>query len=235
MNMNIRFILIIAAISFGGFISCTRKASESSLVQIKVPSKAQFSNKLKTLSETFPADKKLCFAVNVTGPEIQSKSIQCGPELGISKGFVSSDESPEISLDVPRGLNRTIQLYFYAQDLNSSCPTIDVSKIDSSKVYKVGQVDNVSLQKEEELITIDVIYPGSDQSIVATLNLPATCNGTVVETPTVNSGNNVRLSPVVQQTAAGIVVKSFISSTTMVNQVSADNSIQIKAEVKFNP
>jgi hypothetical protein len=214
-------------------VSCTRLGSTSSTVKIQVPNRETLTKKNTTMTANFPSDKKLCFGVNIVGPGIESKTKECAPQLGIFKGFVTHEDGNEITLEVSRGSGRKIEMYFYSQDLGLACPDAGGSELDSKLLYAIGRVENVDMSESEVKVEIPISFPGVTQNILATLNLPATCrSSTSNEQP---SGNQIRISPRTEQTANGIIIRSSLSATTAVNQVSNDNAVKIKAQIKFNP
>ncbi len=216
-------------------ISCTRKAAENSHVQLKLPNSNQLVKKLSDQATGFPSDKKLCLAVNVNGPEIEKTPFGCGPTMGISKGFVFADENPTITFEVPKGLSRTFELFYYAQKLSDACPNFSDPGLDASKIYRVGVLENVNLTQSEETVNIAISYPGDSQNIVATIPLPVTCGKSDSPNTTGKSENLVNFAPTLMQSASGIKIKASLSAATVVTQVSSDNSVRIKSRIKFNP
>ena len=153
--------------------------------------------------------------------------------MGIFKGFVTYEDGNEITLEVPRGLDRKIEMYFYSQDLSLTCPDVGSSELDSDLLYNIGQVENVDMSESEVKVEIPVSYPGVTQNILATLSLPAICGKSAANDN--SSGNQIRISPRIEQSATGIIIRSSLSAATAVTQMSSDNSIKIKAQLKLNP
>lgn len=125
-------------------------------------------------SATLPSQKNassfesLYYAVNILGPELPTSSASCQPTKGISSNFVSPGES--ISLEVPKGKDRLIEVYASTTPIWNSDPT---------ELYKIGST-LVDLVKDTETVDIDIELPKEQISVAHLFNLPAHCAPPVV-------------------------------------------------------
>lgn len=155
------------------FISCTRTAqnNEKSILKFDF-SKVQYKNSVLA-NNNFPETSEICYGVNITSADLPSKDISCGPRLGLTAGFVPSGS--EVSLEVPSGDNRNIDLYMYLPLGGEACPGVENSKIDPSLLFKVSSKPNVSLNSAEVVFEMPVEFPGYDHSVFDDMNLPMSC------------------------------------------------------------
>ena len=64
------------------------------------------------LEKQLPTDRKICFAVSISGPGIEKFAfIQCLPEFSITAGFVELENL--IDVLVPKGDGRRIELFIF--------------------------------------------------------------------------------------------------------------------------
>lgn len=154
-------------------ISCTRTAqnTEKSILKFDF-SKVQYKNSVLA-NNNFPETSEICYGVNITATDLPSKDISCGPKLGLTAGFVPSGS--EVSLEVPSGDNRNIDLYMYLPLGGEVCPDTENSKIDPSLLFKVSSKTNVSLNASEVVLEMPVEFPGYDHSVFDDMNLPLSC------------------------------------------------------------
>lgn len=166
---NIRFLLLTVLFIVG----CTRPEGElSSKVTLNFP-KGLGSGKLfsESLSNPIPVGKKACFAVHVTGPGIPSERANaCSPQVSIVGGFVEGGAS--ISLDVPRGTDRSFDVYIYLAGTSEACPefnlsfTEDLAKL--NKIYMAGSKAGVPIQEDNEKVELSYDFPGESSPLPVT-------------------------------------------------------------------
>jgi hypothetical protein len=173
-----RFWLMLISIIF--ISACTRagKDSSSSLV-IKTPTRQQLASKsgLQAMA-ALPTDRKLCYGVSIKGVGIPGfAGNQCAPETGVVAGFI--EEGGAIEALVPRGENRTIELYVYLMPQGSTnpCPAMgaNLQGPTLSSTYLIGSKTGVNLLNDVETVEILVDFPGIANSVASQLNTPASC------------------------------------------------------------
>ncbi len=145
---------------------------------IAAPSTKPLNSKMGTLEKQLPTDRKICYAVSVSGPGIEKSAANpCSPELSMTAGFVEPGKLIEVL--VPKGDGRRIELYMFLQKVgeNTSCPFMasPLPPVLLKQTYLLGKVEGVSLQKDSEEIEVPFSFSGLDQNIVQTLNLPQSC------------------------------------------------------------
>jgi len=181
-------VLILICVSFS--LGCSRQVEQGgrSVITIRVPSAKNTFNKSGGVGamSAMPSDRKACYGINVTGPGIQGPSNMCHPSAGIMAGFV--EPGVEVSVEVPKGPNRTIELVAYLQNTgdNLPCPgySPNMPPARLAATYKVGSaVTDVTGPTTEVTITAD--FPGLANTVASQLSLPASC--TVAATPTNNT------------------------------------------------
>lgn len=150
---------------------CTRASQDdvSSEIKVHMPSRGQFEKSLQ--STPFPADKKICFGVNVSAPDIPATAANsCAPALGVAAGFVGAGET--LSLSVTKGTNRKFELFAFLVEPTEACPSLNAAMLaepaNLSKAYVVGVTAGVELSKAEEEVRIAVAYPGPLGSLSST-------------------------------------------------------------------
>lgn len=214
---------VLLLLSLLSLLSCTRASNTQNKSTLKFDfSKVQSKNSV--LVSNFPETSQICYGVNVMGPDIAPRAITCGPQLGLTAGFVASGS--ELSIEVPSGEHRQVELYMYLPLPGEACPLVDQSKIDSSLLYKVGTKSEVSFNTPEVTLEIPVVFPGYDHSIHDDLALPASCmdNQTPPTTP-----------PVVNPNAPKIISTSLSSSNITSSGVDESLTLTMLVSALYQP
>lgn len=177
-------ILLFSLILFS--ISCTRTPkAELSTLKFNFSKIHQKGSGLLPLS-LFPTDTDVCYGVNITGADLPSTKHTCGPTLGLAAGFVSPNS--ELSIEVPFGSNREVELYAYLPTSSESCATLTQTNLDPSATYLVGKLSDVTFDQLEVILPIPISFPGVAHSIFADLNMDESCLSTstppITEPPT---------------------------------------------------
>ena len=159
------------------WLGCARAPQSSALV-IKTPT--QYSAQGKAMNQSmavYPTtdNGQICYAVNVIGGGIEESSSACGPNKGKFAGTVMAGGS--LSLDVPKGTGRTVELYLYMASTGESCPQWEFtcSTQQNCRLYKVGSLTNVDMSGDVTNLTINASFPGWDQNVVTNSGSPLLC------------------------------------------------------------
>ncbi len=154
-------------------LSCTRQVKDTSNVSIQTPNS---SSGIGTFA-AMPASRKACYLVNITGPGISSGANSCHPQLGAAAGSVTLNQT--LSLDVSKGINRTVDLYAYLQNVGEDLPCPTATEFFSAarlqNIYLVAQKTNVTLASSTEVISLTLNYPGDANTIVVQNSYSASC------------------------------------------------------------
>ena len=168
-------ILLIAFVFLEG---CSRKQEGFSNIRIQAP-----SSKIGSFA-TIPANRIACYGVSVRGSGITpNAATSCRPETGVVLGFVP--DSGVLQGQVPKGTNRTFDVYLYLQAVgqNDPCPSMtNFSSLGSDKIYHIGTTTNINLEADNQTVDIVTTFPGEALNIVVQNSYPSTC------IPTVTSG-----------------------------------------------
>lgn len=110
--------------------------------------------------ESIPHGYKVCYALNVTAPDIPSTPRECGTPLGYYQGFV---DRTDFALEIPRGVNRTVELYAYLNpDSQAPCPILNAT-CDASRdcnTYKMAWVSGVISAYPQTNLSLNPEFPG---------------------------------------------------------------------------
>ncbi len=164
-------------------LGCQRTPdNESARIIIQVPEALNKTENTGAPNTTMPTDRKICYGVNVTGPGIALQTPNtCSLASGLLAGFVEPGKTVEIT--VPRGENRSIELYAFLQSpgQNAPCPQFAPSLSSNmvSRIYRVGSTSGVNLLKDTETVDITASFPGLANHIGQELGMPATCIATI--------------------------------------------------------
>jgi len=182
-------------------LACQRPQDEGTSKLTLDFSKNSNSEKVSSLSNAFPTNRKLCFGVNVLGSGIPESNPSCSPTLGLVGGFI--EDGQILNLQVPRGTGRTIDLYLYSQQLGQPCPqTTNLNSLNLQLIYKIGSATNVDTSKDETAVKIDAQYPGDASHLASNLSLPASCTSSFAQSPGIKmnlaigqavNGNNYKM------------------------------------------
>lgn len=200
------------------FVSgCSRPVSNhSTKITIQAPVTL---GKIDSLA-TMPANRKVCYGVNISGPGIKPEAVtvtcaQTGMtaklDVGLLAGFVEPGQ--EVSLDVPSGSERRIELFAYllaVGNMATPCPKFDkfLSPNMLTDIYKVGTAENILIQGAQQTVEMTADYPGDNSHLAASLNLPANC---AASAPSSHGGFQVS-SGMQEAAGTGIKLKARIGS-----------------------
>ncbi len=160
--------------------ACTRagqSGSNSSLI-IQTPTRNQLSKSGVSAFAALPTDRRLCYAVSISGPGITGfAGSQCAPPTGAVSGFV--EEGKALEVFVARGENRTVELYMYAMPVGSTekCPAMGANMQGAGlkSTYLVGSKTGISLLSDIETVEIALSFPGLASPVATQMNVPASC------------------------------------------------------------
>lgn len=192
-------------------LGCSRPVEHSSTtITIQAPAAYGKAGAMAAM----PANRKVCYAVNVFGPGIdRSPASTCNPQMGVVAGFVESGK--EISLSVPQGSDRTIELFAYLLPSGSTVDCPKVGKILTPAIllntYKVGTAEKITIQGASQTVEMTASYPGDTNYLAATLNMPATC--TTASSGSVSNPYGYHVSASMQESSAtGLKLKARVGS-----------------------
>ena len=169
-----RFWLSLCFILLIPLLGCNRPLTGSSTLTIQVP---KTLGKVGVL-EALPANRKACYGVSITAEDIPTQIPNtCSPKTGILAGFVEPGQS--ISASVPRGTNRSIQLYVFleAPGENTPCPRLqpNFSAKQLLNTYLVATKEGIDITKSEVVVNITMNFPGVAQTLAQTLGAASSC------------------------------------------------------------
>jgi hypothetical protein len=186
-----RFSLVVGSFHFAAIftlltvgIGCSRSSNSggTSAIRIETPKRGSVAEKSMVRSlATFPTSYNgtMCYAVNVVGGDLPSQPSACGPTKGVASGLVAAGDT--ISLSVPRGIGRTVELYLYLAPFGGSCPTwsFDCTTESNCSLYRVGAATNVDTSLDTTSVTIYTEFPGWDKSSANLSSSPLLCSGSL--------------------------------------------------------
>lgn len=154
--------------------SCQRKGEETASIKIQLPA-AQSLEKVGALSAI--STTNICYVVNVLGSGIAEQNKACDVKRGVVAGSVAP--GAELSVTVPTGSNRTVEIYGILRNSSSEpCPSAVANwGVPLNRVYFLGRATNIEVRPPTTTVDISITLPDSSQNILAQLSLPATCNG----------------------------------------------------------
>jgi hypothetical protein len=175
--MKTQYVVSLTLLGVMTIVGCQRaNERNASSVIIQVPESGQTATSSVGVL-TLPTNRKACYGVSITAPDINSHSASCSPNTGIVSGFVESGGTLEAS--VPRGTNRKIELFLYLQPegADNPCPAMGSNMSGSNflSTYLVGTASGINLQKDVESVTITASFPGLANNIAQQFNMPTSC------------------------------------------------------------
>ncbi|MCB0420238.1 MAG: hypothetical protein KDD61_04540 [Bdellovibrionales bacterium] len=161
-------------------VHCTRDKGDQTRFAIVVE-KSEVQKKISALEATWPpTDRKVCYAVNVTAPDLPATNSGCGPAEGVKSPFVESGST--IEMLVKLGSARKIEVFAYvAPTLNSPCPawTFSCDSLKYCNMYKVAEKTDVEMSSAVTEVTLTAVFPGWDQSATQIAGQQQVCNGKI--------------------------------------------------------
>lgn len=153
--------------------ACQRKVEDSASVTIKFPS-SQSLQKVGALSAVDAT--KICYVANVMGSGIAEQAKTCDIKRGILAGSVAP--GAELSVTVPTGSNRTVEIYGVLRNSASEpCPSVQNGwPVPLTRVYFLGHASNIEVRPPTTTVDISIALPDTSQNILAQYSMPATCN-----------------------------------------------------------
>lgn len=197
-NYFILFLIFVAG-------ACTRQQEGFSTIKIQAPSK-------NGTFAAIPSGRVACYGVNVTGTGITgTPESTCKPASGTFLGFAESGAA--IQGQVAKGKARKIDVYLYLQGVSENIPCASIAPFVTArpdKLYLIGSVPSIDLEKETETVNISTTFPGEGSSLYVTNSYPGSC----LPTP-VNVASNYQISPAYGvSTGGGYVVHARVGRTT---------------------
>ena len=175
-----------------GLLACQKPQNDSASVTVHIPNAAEFkaSGKLTSQSVTVNYDQ-LCFFVNAKGSGIASTSKgSCDIDRGVMGGGVPPGS--DITMDIPGGDNRTIEVYGYLRNSASdACPPLPVDgwgAMPLTKIYFLGQTPAVTIAPPLTQVSVTIALPDSTQNLVVQNSWPVTCSGGALPGATKHAG-----------------------------------------------
>lgn len=158
-------------------LGCTRSIDpEKTVINLRMPSELRLAAKADIMA-ALPSGRKLCYAVNVTGPGIDNAGDQCGVSRGLMLGFVESGNS--VAVEIKPGADRRIALYAYlmGHGETGTCPAIPPSFKDLGvkNMFKVAESEAINISGDEMVVNLQATFPGMNQSFAHTMTLPESC------------------------------------------------------------
>ena len=195
-------------------LGCSRPVSTNSTkITIRAPSSL---GKIGAMA-AMPAGPT-CYAFNVSGPGISPKfaTIGCGStpiatglDIGLFSAFVLPGAG-DISLEVPQGSGRKIELFAYFPTSGQCDFDKDhLTKTMLANTYKVGSVENVVIQGTQQIVEITANYPGNANHLAANITFPATCS--TASAPSGHGGFHISTG-MQEATGTGFKLKARIGS-----------------------
>ena len=135
--------------------SCSPQKGDRALVTLQVPKSAPMTKSDASLAST--VDLTLtCFGVNVTGPGMPANANGCGLSVGAASNMVLG--GCQISLEVPRGSGRRVELFRYELPIGeSACPAWTPANCSNRvlcSTLRSGQADGVNIDSGEATVEI---------------------------------------------------------------------------------
>lgn len=141
--------------------ACTRPGGGSSRLRLTLPGKLQTAS-------------ALCYYVNVTGVGIAGKPAACGPTEGVGTGFLEPFASTELL--VPKGLERTVELFGYVPANGEACSALGaLSAAAFDHLYVLATKTGVDTSYEQTTVDLTATFPGVTQHYGVQVQLPAAC------------------------------------------------------------
>lgn len=136
-------------------LGCTREQEEQSKIVINTPASLGVGS-----HAALPTDRKPCYAVNVTSPQITANSLQCGIQRGMMSAFVEAGQSIVMEA-VPHGGGNVVELFLYLLPTSTgSCPTSIHNNLNFLNLYSVDKLANLTFDQPETVLNMAVNFPG---------------------------------------------------------------------------
>jgi hypothetical protein len=186
----IKFGGLLPALLFGMFlIGCDRMATQSrSNIVIQMPSVEQMrkaSSKADVSTLAAVDLQKLCFIINVKGPNIATTpAAACDVERGIFAGSVGPGQM--LSVNVESGAERVFELYAYIRTTSTEVCKDVLPKgwnVSLDKTYFLGKVSGITITPPETTVDIPFTIPTDSQNILVQNSWPVSCLGNVSAAP----------------------------------------------------
>lgn len=136
----------------------------------------QSLNKVGALA-ALPANRKVCYGVNVTGAGITPNAASCSPPTGVLAGWI--EPGKEIIVSVPKGTGRKVELYIYLlpENQNLPCPllgkTVPGNQIKDA--FLVATANNITVSDQTDPVMMTLNFQGLTQHLGVEYSLPASC------------------------------------------------------------
>jgi hypothetical protein len=168
---------VAAALAMTVSSGCSLSASTTSSVVIKFPSLEEINPQSKISATSTFQWSRVCFAVNVAADDIQeTRSSQCEIPLGIFAGTVPL--SGELSLTIPKGNNRRLQVFTYLRaSENDPCPQTSgrIGGLNRELMARVGSVDSFNALENVVNLAVTIREPAAGENLITQYSLAESC------------------------------------------------------------
>ena len=193
---------------------CTAKNDRSSKLVIRLPSANDLRGKVSTSSSDFDL---ACFAVNISGSDIPTTKAPttCDLPTGVFAGLAAPGS--ELSLSVPRGTRRSLEIFAYFRaSATEPCRSAvgGFGTLNRTKIVRVGRVDAFDVLNDEVSVEVSISAPAAGTSIITQYSLPAVCTATAAPTPTGTSFAKVTAGSAVGTTLGGYKFKARVTDSS---------------------
>lgn len=166
--------LVLAGASILTLISCSRGENGQSRLEITLPPHPSINAKSTNLNAQ-ASEAPYCYLVNIVGEGLTSTPSKCYPNAGVRSGFMPPLST--LTLDVPKGSQRRVELYGYIPKTNETCASsgLDLQSVPLNRLFRLGLNENVEMNADEVVVRIEVVYPGITQHVGVQTRQPAEC------------------------------------------------------------
>ena len=173
--------LLIALVALTG---CSSADNMSSKLRVQFPPAPTLSaqggptTKIAAQGLTDFTWSKVCFTLNVTAVDLKKPIAGlCDVTTGVFSGSVPA--GGELTLDVPRGSARKLEVFAYLRNSSSDpCPTLKdgFQGLDRTRIVRVGLVPSFDVNEPIVTLAVDVTAPVLPaDNLIAQYQLPSSC------------------------------------------------------------
>lgn len=154
---------------------CSRSGTEgSSKIEISLPPHPSINQKSANLHPQ-ASEPNFCYLINVIGEGITATEDSCAPTAGVRTPFLRPLSTAMI--EVPRGLERTLELYGYIPQANETCDSsgIDLQMVALNRLFRLARTEHIDTTPDEVIVRLVVQYSGVNNHAGIQLGKNATC------------------------------------------------------------
>lgn len=154
--------------------ACSRNSNDQARFELVLPPHPSINAKSLNLQPQ-ASDLPFCYLVNIVGDGLSSQPNKCYPVAGIRSRF--QPPLSHLTLDVPKGSHRSVELYGYIPRTNENCGDsgLDLQTVPVNRLFRLAVKNDIDMNADEVSVKLEVVHPGLANHFAVQTEQPTEC------------------------------------------------------------